>query len=131
MTARPGTVYLVGAGPGDPGLITVKGLRCLKEAEVVVYDLLANPLLLEQAPPEAERIFVGKSRGCHPTPQEQINALLAERAQQGLKVVRLKGGDPYIFGRGGEEALYLARRGIPFEVVPGVTAAFAAGAYAG
>ncbi|NLC69858.1 MAG: uroporphyrinogen-III C-methyltransferase [Desulfuromonadaceae bacterium] len=128
---KPGTVFLVGAGPGDPGLITVKGLRCLREAEVVVYDLLANPLLLEEAPPRAERIFVGKSRGFHPTPQEKINELLVERARRGKKVVRLKGGDPYIFGRGGEEAQYLVRHGIPFEVVPGITAAFAAAAYAG
>ncbi len=128
---RPGTVFLVGAGPGDPGLITVKGLQCLRRAEVVIYDLLANPLLLEEAPARAERIFVGKSRGFHPIPQEQINQLLVERARSGQRVVRLKGGDPYVFGRGGEEARCLARHGIPFEVVPGITAAFAAAAYAG
>jgi uroporphyrinogen III methyltransferase / synthase len=126
-----GTVVLVGAGPGDPGLITVKGLKCLRRAEVVVYDFLANPLFLEEAPPEAEKIFVGKTRGCHTTPQEEINAMLARKAREGKRVVRLKGGDPFVFGRGGEEAQYLAQRGIPFEVVPGVTAAFAAGAYAG
>ncbi|NLV24411.1 MAG: uroporphyrinogen-III C-methyltransferase [Deltaproteobacteria bacterium] len=131
VKVQVGTVFLVGAGPGDPGLITVKGLRCLREAEVVIYDLLVNPLLLEEAPPEAERIFVGKSRGFHPTPQERINELLVEWARRGKKVIRLKGGDPYIFGRGGEEAQYLVRHGIPFEVVPGITAAFAAAAYAG
>lgn len=131
MAADVGTVYLVGAGPGDPGLITVKGLKCLRRAEVVVYDFLANPLFLDEAPPEAERIFVGKTRGCHTTPQEEINALLARKAREGKRVVRLKGGDPFVFGRGGEEARHLARLGIPFEVVPGVTAAFAAGAYAG
>lgn len=131
MSADVGTVYLVGAGPGDPGLITVRGLRCLRRADVVVYDFLANALFLEEAPPQAERIFVGKTRGCHTTPQEEINILLARKALEGKRVVRLKGGDPFVFGRGGEEARHLARLGIPFEVVPGVTAAFAAGAYAG
>ncbi len=124
-------VYLIGAGPGDPGLITVKGQECLRQAEVVVYDYLANPAFLEQAPAAAERIYVGKTKGCHHTPQEQINALLVARAKAGKTVARLKGGDPYVFGRGGEEALVLARAGIPFEVVPGVTAGFAAAAYAG
>jgi uroporphyrinogen III methyltransferase / synthase len=128
---KPGIVYLIGAGPGDPGLITVKGLDCLRRAEVVVYDYLANPQLLEAAPPSAERIYVGKVRGHHHRPQGEINALLAELANQGKVVARLKGGDPYVFGRGGEEALHLHRAGIPFEVVPGVTAGFAAAAYAG
>lgn len=127
---KKGIVYLIGAGPGDPGLITVKGRDCLGRADVVVYDYLANPALLAAAP-QAEHIYVGKTRGCHHRPQDQINALLAERAQSGQVVARLKGGDPYVFGRGGEEALYLHGQGIPFEVVPGVTASFAAAAYAG
>lgn len=127
---KQGIVYLIGAGPGDPGLITVRGRDCLRAAEVVVYDYLANPALLREAP-EAETIYVGKSKGLHHLPQEEINALLVVLARQGKIVARLKGGDPYVFGRGGEEALCLAQAGIPFEVVPGVTAAFAAGAYAG
>ncbi len=125
-----GIVYLIGAGPGDRGLITVRGLELLRRAEVVIYDYLANPQLLAEAP-EAEHIYVGKAAGRHHTPQEQINALLLEHAGRGKIVARLKGGDPFIFGRGGEEALCLRRAGIPFEVVPGVTAAFAAAAYAG
>lgn len=126
-----GKVYLVGAGPGDPGLLTLKGQQCLALADVVIYDYLANPLLLGHAPESAEKIYVGKQRGNHHLPQEQTNALLAEKAAAGLQVVRLKGGDPYIFGRGGEEAAYLKERDIPFEVIPGVTAGFAAAAYAG
>ena len=126
-----GKVTLVGAGPGDPGLLTLKGQRSLEQADVVIYDYLANPLLLGHAPEGAEKIYVGKVRGKHHLAQEQTNALLAEKAAAGLQVVRLKGGDPYIFGRGGEEAAYLKERGIPFEVVPGVTAGFAAAAYAG
>ena len=129
-SGKKGIVYLIGAGPGDPGLITVRGLECLRRAEVVIYDYLANPDFLREAP-NAEHLYVGKTRGCHHTPQERINALLAERAGQGKIVVRLKGGDPYVFGRGGEEAQFLARAGIPFEVVPGVTAGFAAAVYAG
>jgi len=128
---KQGIVYLVGAGPGDPGLITVKGRDCLRRADVVVYDYLANPAFLAEAPAGAERIYVGKRKGCHHTPQPEINALLAEKACQGNTVVRLKGGDPYVFGRGGEEALHLSREGVPFEVVPGVTAGFAAAVYAG
>jgi len=126
-----GMVYLVGAGPGDPGLITVRGLDCLCRAEVVVYDYLANPFFLDEVPAGAERIYVGKTRGCHHTPQGRINQLLIDRARAGKRVVRLKGGDPFIFGRGGEEAQALFEAGIPFEVVPGVTAGFAAAAYAG
>lgn len=126
-----GKVYLVGAGPGDPGLLTLKGRQCLELADVVIYDYLANPLLLGYAPDAAEKIYVGKLRGNHHLPQEETNALLAKKAAAGLLVVRLKGGDPYIFGRGGEEAAYLKERDIPFEVVPGVTAGFAAAAYAG
>ncbi|MCD6525903.1 MAG: uroporphyrinogen-III C-methyltransferase [Desulfuromonas sp.] len=124
-------VYLVGAGPGDTGLITVKGLQCLQQADVVLYDKLSNPAFLQEAPPHAELIYVGKIKGNHSLPQEQISQLLVKKAQAGLCVVRLKGGDPYIFGRGGEEAQLLAETGIPFEVVPGITAGFAASAYAG
>ena len=126
-----GKVYLVGGGPGDPGLITVKGLRCLQQADVVVYDRLVDPSLLQAAPATAEQVFVGKERGRQALAQEEINRLLVDRAGDGKAVVRLKGGDPFLFGRGGEEALALARHGIPFEVVPGVTSAIAAAAYAG
>ncbi|MFA5028162.1 MAG: uroporphyrinogen-III C-methyltransferase, partial [Candidatus Methylomirabilota bacterium] len=128
---RPGAVYLIGAGPWDPGLFTLKGVRCLEAADVVVHDALANPRLLRYARPEAERIYVGKLAGRHTLPQEEINRLLVERAAAGRIVARLKGGDPFIFGRGGEEAEALAAAGIPFEVVPGVTSAIAAPAYAG
>jgi uroporphyrinogen III methyltransferase/synthase len=126
-----GLVYLVGAGPGDPGLITVKGLACLQKADVVVYDRLASPALLRQAPRGCEMIDVGKSPRRHTLSQEAINALLVEKALAGKVVVRLKGGDPFLFGRGGEEAEALAEAGVPFEVVPGVTSAIAAPAYAG
>ncbi len=124
-------VFLVGAGPGDPSLITLKGMRALERADVVVYDYLSNPALMSHAPAQAERIYVGKRKGKHHSSQETINALLVEKALEGKRVVRLKGGDPYIFGRGGEEALCLHQHGIPFEVVPGVTSGIAAGAYAG
>jgi len=124
-------VYLVGAGPGDPGLITVKGLEVLRQAQVVVYDQLASPALLKEAPAAAEIIYVGKKAGAHALPQEGINQLLVDKARAGLNVVRLKGGDPYVFGRGGEEALALTAAGFPFEVVPGVSAAVAVPAYAG
>jgi len=127
----PGKVWLVGAGPGDPGLMTVAGVAALAEAQVVVYDRLVSAKLLELAPSSAERIFVGKEAGAHALSQEQINALLVEKARQGKRVVRLKGGDPYVFGRGGEEAEALAAAGVPFEVVPGVTSAVAVPAYAG
>lgn len=126
-----GLVYLIGAGPGDPGLITVRGRDCLRRSEVVVYDYLANPRLLDEVPVHARRIYVGKTSGRHHLPQEQINALLVELACQGRIVARLKGGDPCVFGRGGEEACQLAAAGIPFEIVPGVTAAFGAALYAG
>ena len=126
-----GRVYLVGAGPGDPGLITVRGLEALRRAEVVVYDRLVNPVLLDEAPETARRIFAGKHAGTHCLPQSRINAQLIDEARAGRIVVRLKGGDPFVFGRGGEEALALAAAGIPFEVVPGVSAAVAVPAYAG
>ncbi len=129
--AGHGKVFLIGAGPGDPGLFTLRGVRCLAAADVVVYDALANPRLLKYAGPEAELIYVGKRGGAHAMPQEGIGRLLVERAKAGQVVARLKGGDPFIFGRGGEEAEELAAAGIPFEVVPGVTAAVAAPAYAG
>jgi uroporphyrinogen III methyltransferase/synthase len=126
-----GIVYLVGAGPGDPGLLTVKGKECIEKADVVVYDFLAAPTLLAHASPTAEQIYVGKKGGDHTLSQDGINNLLVEKAQAGNTVTRLKGGDPFIFGRGGEEAEVLIAAGIPFEVVPGVTSAVAAPAYAG
>ncbi|HEV2293971.1 MAG TPA: uroporphyrinogen-III C-methyltransferase [Tepidisphaeraceae bacterium] len=125
-----GVVYLVGAGPGDPGLLTVRGRTLLERADVVVYDYLANPLLLRHAP-TARAIYVGKKAAAHAFTQEQINELLVEQARAGQRVVRLKGGDPFVFGRGGEECEALAAAGIRFEVVPGITAAIAAPAYAG
>jgi len=130
MTA-PGRVFLVGAGPGDPGLLTLKGLAALERAEVVVYDHLISRDLLDLAPGSAERIYVGKEVGAHSRSQEEINRLLVERALRGKSVVRLKGGDPFVFGRGGEEAAALAEAGVPFEVVPGVSSAVAVPAYAG
>ena len=126
-----GHVFLVGAGPGDPGLITVAGVQALARADVVVYDRLANPILLDLAPAMAERIFAGKGPQAHTMSQDEINALLIDRAREGKTVVRLKGGDPFVFGRGGEEAQALAAAGVPFEVVPGVSSAIAAPAYAG
>lgn len=126
-----GKVFLVGAGPGDPELITLKGARALQQADVVVYDRLVNRAMLEMAPAAAERISVGKKGGHYSFPQEDIHQLLVHRARQGLQVVRLKGGDPFLFGRGGEEALYLLEHGVQFEVVPGVTSALAAPASAG
>lgn len=122
---------MVGAGPGDPGLLTLKGRKCLRQAQVVIYDHLVNERLLEYAPPGAELIYAGKRRGQHALEQEEISALLLDRAKKGKRVIRLKGGDPFIFGRGGEEAEELAASGIPFEVVPGVSSAIAAPAYAG
>src|SRR5512139_103502 len=130
LNAKRGMVYLVGAGPGDPGLITVKGRACLHRAEVVIYDYLANESLLDAAPSQAERIYVGKKAGAHAMSQEEISRLIVEKGRSAV-VVRLKGGDPFIFGRGGEEALALREAGIPFEVVPGVTSAIAVPAYAG
>jgi len=128
---KVGKVYLVGAGPGDPGLITVKGLACLKQADVVVYDRLVDESILNDVRPEAEKIYVGKADRLHILEQDSINQLLLEKARKGKVVVRLKGGDPFVLGRGGEEAGILTRNGIPFEVVPGVTSASAVPAYAG
>ncbi len=124
-------VYLVGAGPGDPELITVKGLECIKTADVLIYDFLASPSLLKHASTHTEIIYVGKKGGDHTLSQDRINALIVEKAKSGSTVTRLKGGDPFIFGRGGEEAEVLIQAGIPFEIVPGVTSAIAAPAYAG
>ncbi len=126
-----GKVYLVGAGPGDPELITLKGLECIKNADVIIYDYLASPSLLKHAREHAEIIYVGKKGGDHTLSQDRINALIAEKAQKGFTVTRLKGGDPFIFGRGGEEAEVLIDARIPFEIIPGVTSAIAAPAYAG
>ena len=128
---RTGKVYLVGAGPGDPGLITVRGLQLLRRAQVIVYDQLVNVELLEEAPSTAIRIFVGKQAGRHCIAQEEINRTLIDYARLGCEVVRLKGGDPFVFGRGGEEAEALADAEIPFEIVPGVSSAVAVPAYAG
>jgi uroporphyrin-III C-methyltransferase len=127
-----GVVYLVGAGPGDPRLITLRGAEVLQNADVVVYDRLVSPALLGLAPIKAERVDAGKEpAGEGAARQEEINATLIDRAARGKRVVRLKGGDPFVFGRGGEEAIALAAAGIPFEIVPGVTSAFAAPASAG
>lgn len=128
---RTGTCALVGAGPGDLGLVTLRAKECIEGAEVLVYDYLCNPEMLKWAPESAERIYAGKKAGAHTLGQEEINALLIEKASSGKRVVRLKGGDPFVFGRGGEEAQALAAAGIAFEIVPGVTSAVAGPAYAG
>ena len=126
-----GKVFLIGAGPGDPRLLTVGAAQCLRQADVVVYDHLADESILSYVPAEAERIYVGKQSCKHTMRQENINILLADKADEGKTVVRLKGGDPFVFGRGGEEALVLLARGIPFEILPGVTSAISVPAYAG
>ncbi len=131
MSRAPGKVYLVGAGPGDPGLLTLRGRDCLARADVVLYDFLANPRLLDLAPASAERILVGKRHGVTTIAQAEIEDLLVTKAGHGMQVVRLKGGDPFIFGRGGEEAEACRRAGVDFEVVPGVSSATAVPAYAG
>ncbi|MBM7704665.1 uroporphyrinogen-III C-methyltransferase [Metabacillus iocasae] len=126
-----GKVYLVGAGPGDPDLITVKGLRCIQEADVILYDRLVNKKLLEHAKSDADLIYCGKLPNYHTLKQETINSFLVKYAKKGKVVTRLKGGDPFIFGRGGEEAEALVNNGVSFEVVPGITSGVAAPAYAG
>lgn len=126
-----GICYLIGAGPGDPGLLTLRGRECLEMADVLVYDYLCNPQILAWAKPEAERVYVGKKAGDHTLSQEEINALIIERARVGQVVARLKGGDPLIFGRGGEEAQELRAAGVAFELVPGISSTIAGPAYAG
>ncbi len=131
MNRKTGKVYLVGAGPGDIGLFTLKGKECVEKADVIIYDYLANEEILSFARPDAERIFMGKHGGGLIMPQGETNRIMVTMAKRGRTVVRLKGGDPFIFGRGGEEAEFLANEGIPFEVVPGVTAGSSVPAYAG
>jgi uroporphyrinogen III methyltransferase/synthase len=129
--STPGICYLVGAGPGDLGLVTLRAKQCIEEADVLVYDALSNPALVSWTKPGAEKIYVGKRAKDHALTQEGINALIVEKTQQGKKVVRLKGGDPMIFGRGGEEAAELADAGVAFEIVPGISSAIAGPTYAG
>ena len=127
----PGKVYLVGAGPGDPKLLTVKAVELLKQADIVIYDRLVGEAILTLAKEKAEKIYVGKRTGKHEVPQDKITELIIEKAQTGGTVVRLKGGDPFVFGRGGEEAEALVENGIEFEVVPGISSSVAAPMYAG
>ena len=124
-------VYLTGAGPGDIELLTIKALRVIKEADVIIYDRLANPDILHEAKSGCEFVYVGKEDGRHIVPQDDINEVIYQNALKHENVVRLKGGDPFVFGRGGEEALYLRERGIAFDVIPGITSAISAPAYAG
>ncbi|HKJ33415.1 MAG TPA: uroporphyrinogen-III C-methyltransferase, partial [Balneolales bacterium] len=128
---KKGKVYLIGAGPGDPDLITLRGIKHIRDADVILYDRLIAPELLEEARPSAEIIYVGKEGGKPSTPQEIINQILVVRANEGHKVVRLKGGDPFVFGRGGEELEVLNASGISYEVVPGISSSIAAASFAG
>ena len=128
---KKGFVFVVGAGCGEADLITVRGLRCLQRCDSLIYDDLIDKALLEEAPSKAEKLYVGKRSGQHSYPQEEINRLLIQKACDGQTVVRLKGGDPYVFGRGGEEILALQKAGIPFEEVPGISSAIAVPAFAG
>src|SRR4051794_20569502 len=125
VKSKPGKCFLVGAGPGDVGLVTLRAKECIEAADVIVYDYLCNPEILKWARQDAEIIFAGKKAGAHTLRQDEINALLLEKANAGKQVVRLKGGDPFLFGRGAEEALALSSAGIPFEIVPGVSSAIA------
>src|SRR5947207_9687589 len=129
--SKNGRVYLVGAGPGDLGLVTLRAKECIENADVIVYDHLANPETLSWARDDAESVYAGKEAGGSQLSQQEINALLIEKAREGKQVVRLKGGDPFVFGRGAEEAQAIADAGIPFEIVPGITSAIAGPAYAG
>ena len=131
MADKTGKVYLIGAGPGDPGLLTIKAKECIENADLVVYDYLASPFLLDYAKKDAQIIYVGKKGGDHTLSQDGINQLLVDKAKLGLDIARLKGGDPFVFGRGGEEAQMLLSYGVPYEIIPGVTSAIAAPAYAG
>src|SRR6266496_243527 len=126
-----GKVYLVGAGPGDPELLTVRAARLLRSGDVIVYDRLIQEEVLALAKPSSEKLFMGKVLGCHASRQDEIHQLLVEKAREGKTVIRLKGGDPFLFGRGGEEIETLAEHGVPFQVCPGVTAAIGASSYAG
>ncbi|MBP2666278.1 MAG: nasF, partial [Firmicutes bacterium] len=128
---KKGTVCLAGAGPGDPGLASGRVLECIRQADAIVYDRLVSPRLIEMARPDAELIYVGKASSQHTMRQEEINALLVKLAKENKSVLRLKGGDPFVFGRGGEEAIVLRENGVGFEIVPGITSAIAVAAYAG